>query len=249
MRLQRLIVVLLASALTTTVAFGQIGRTGTQWLTALGNAQRTSSVAADDRISIQTMSKPGFDLQWKTKLDNAPRGVYGPGQGVTATGVTIFIPMSLVTGSSNTIYGVDNDLGYVVWKRQFAGALPAGTADCPGGISAGATRIVPLNDTVTIRPASDPGRGSVGYRSLLGKPGEGVPVEGRAGGPGRSSDPAAAPAAGRGARGAPPAGEPAREQAPPAPKEQDPDRIPGSSPSPKSEAERTADAFGYGFLF
>jgi hypothetical protein len=249
MRLQRLIVVLLASALTTTVVFGQIGRTGTQWLTALGNAQRTSWVAADDRISVPAMSRPGFDLQWKTKLDNPPRGVYGPGQGVTATGVTIFIPMSLVTGSSNTIYGVDNDLGYVVWKRQFEGTLPAPSADCPGGISAGATRIVPLNDTVAIRPPSDPGRGSVGYRSLLGKPGEGVPVEGRAGGPGRSSDPAAAPAAGRGARGAPPAVEPAREQAPPAPKEQDPDRIPGSSPGPKSEAERTADAFGYGFLF
>src|SRR3954469_25960851 len=246
MRLQRLMIVLLACALTTTVAFGQIGRTGTQWLTALGNAQRTSSVAADDRISVQALSKPGFDLQWKTKLDNAPRGVHGPGQGVTATGVTIFIPMSLVTGSSNTIYGIDNDLGYVVWKRQFEGALPAVTAECPGGISAGATRIVPLIDTVAIRPPSDPGRGSVGYRSLLGKPGEGVPVEGRAAGPGRSSDPAAAPAAGRRARAGGAAVEPAREQAPPTPKEASAERIPGSSPGPKSEAERTADAYGYG---
>ena len=249
MRLHRLLIVVLAFALTTSVAFGQIGRTGTQWLTAFGNAQRTSWVAADDRISVEAMSKPGFELQWKTKLDNAPRGVHGPGQGVTATGVTIFVPMSLVTGSSNTIYGVDNDLGYVVWKRQFDASLPPPAADCPGGISAGATRIVPLNDTSTIRPPSNPGRGSAGYRSLLGKPGEGVPVEGRAAGPGRSSEPAAAPDSGRGARGAAPAIEPAREQPPPAPKEPPADRIPGSSRGPMSEAERTAEAYGYGFLF
>src|SRR5919107_4241862 len=103
MRVQRLMIVVLV-ALTATVASGQIGRTGTQWLTALGNAQRTSWVASDDRISVEALSKPGFELQWKTKLANAPRGVHGPGQGVTATGVTIFVPMSIVTGSSNTIY-------------------------------------------------------------------------------------------------------------------------------------------------
>ena len=119
MRLQRLIVVLLASALTTTVVFGQIGRTGTQWLTALATPSGRHGSPPTTESRSQAMSKPGFDLQWKTKLDNPPRGVYGPGQGVTATGVTIFVPMSLVTGSSNTIYGVDNDLGYVVWKRQF----------------------------------------------------------------------------------------------------------------------------------
>ena len=43
--------------------------------------------------------------------------------------------MSVVTGSSNTVYGIDNDLGYVVWKRRFDAALPAATAECPGGIS------------------------------------------------------------------------------------------------------------------
>ena len=50
--------------------------------------------------------------------------------------------MSIVTGSSNTVYGIDNDLGYVVWQRRFGAALPAPTASCPGGISAGATRLV-----------------------------------------------------------------------------------------------------------
>ena len=157
-------------------------------------------------------SKPGFELQWKAKLDNQPRGVHGPGQGVTATGVTFFVPMSLVTGSSNTIFGVDNDIGYVVWERNSTRSLPPATASCPGGITAAATRIVPLNDTSTIAPGFPGGRGAVGYRSLLGKPGEGVPVEGPAGAAarGRANDPAPPPAAGRGARGAAP-GRRARE--------------------------------------
>ena len=54
---------------------------------------------------------------------------------MTASGVTLFVPMSLVTGSSNNVYAIDNDIGYVVWERHFDAALPSPTAACPGGIS------------------------------------------------------------------------------------------------------------------
>ena len=81
------------------------------------------------------LSKPGFELQWKSKLDNQPRGAHGLAQGVTASGVTLFVPMSVVAGSSNNVYGIDNDLGYVVWQRHFDAALPAATAACAGGIT------------------------------------------------------------------------------------------------------------------
>ena len=50
--------------------------------------------------------------------------------------------MSIVAGSSNNVYALDNDTGYVVWQRQFDAPLPAPTAACPGGITAAATRIV-----------------------------------------------------------------------------------------------------------
>ena len=93
------------------------------------------------------LSKPGFELQWKAKLDNQPRGVHGLTQGVTASGVTLFVPMSVVAGSSNNVYGIDNDLGYVVWQRHFDAALPASTPGCAGGITAGATRIVSLTSS------------------------------------------------------------------------------------------------------
>ena len=123
MRGQRLMFVVLTSALAGSITFAQPGRGGSQWLTALADAQRTSWIRSDDKISVAALSKPGFELQWKAKLDNQPRGVHGLTQGVTASGVTLFVPMSLVAGSSNNVYGIDNDLGYVVWQRHFDAAL------------------------------------------------------------------------------------------------------------------------------
>jgi len=212
--------------------FTQPGRGGSQWLTAFADAQRTSWVRADDKISVAAMSKPGFELQWKSKLDNQPRGLNGLGQGVSAAGVTLFVPMTIVTGSSNNAYAIDNDTGYVVWQRHFDAPMPAATAQCPGGISAGATRIVRLDASATAASAGlSFGRGAAGYRSLLGEPGEGVPLEGRGAGPGR-----AAGDAGGAARGAGAAPGAARGGAAPAPPPgagrgtQQVDRIPGAPP-------------------
>ena len=108
MRGQRMVFVVVASAVAGSVALAQPGRGGSQWLTSLADAQRTSWVRTDEKISVGTLSKPGFEQQWKAKLDNQPRGPHGLGQGVTASGVTLFVPISLVTGSSNNVYAIDN---------------------------------------------------------------------------------------------------------------------------------------------
>jgi hypothetical protein len=243
----------LTSALAGTIAFAQPGRGGSQWLTSLGDAQRTSWVRTDDKISVASLSKPGFELQWRQKLDNQPRGLHGLAQGVTAAGVTLFVPMSLVTGSSNNVYAIDNDLGYIVWQRHFEASLPAPTPACPGGISSAATRIVRLDQEGV--PAAGPGRGfgrgAVGYRSLLGEPGEGVPVEAPAAGRGRAvGDPSGVPPPGAGARGTPPAAAGRRGAAPasgpaaPLPGArggQAGERIPG--------APRMEEGGAFGFLF
>jgi hypothetical protein len=250
-RRKDLLFLVLMSAVVGTITFAQPGRGGSQWLTALADAQRTSWIRTDDKISVETMSKPGFELQWKVKLDNQPRGVHGLAQGVTAAGVTLFVPVSLVAGSSNNVYGIDDDLGYVVWQRHFDAPMPAATAACSGGITAAATRIVRLDAAAPpAGRAFGGGRGAVGYRSLLGEPGEGVPVEGRAGGAGRAGDPAP-PAAGAGAaRGAPPGVEQGAARGvaaanPPIPAArggQAAERIPGA---PRSEEP----GGGFGFLF
>src|SRR4029453_19141287 len=194
--------------------------------------------------SVAALSKAGFDQQWKVQLDNQPRGLQGLAQGVTAAGVTLFVPMSVVAGSSNYVYGIDNDLGYIVWQRHFDAPLPAATAACGGGITSAATRIVRVD---ALPPAAGRGfgggRGSAGYRSLLGEPGEGVPAEGRAGGPGRAGDPAppagrgAPPGVEQGARGAPPSPPPAAARG-----GQAVERIPGA-PRPEENASP------FGFLF
>jgi hypothetical protein len=250
MTLQRVTLVAVGAVVAGSLTFAQPGRGGSQWLTALADAQRTSWVRTDDKISVPALAKGGFDQQWKAQLDNQPRGLHGLAQGVTAAGVTLFVPMSVVAGSSNYVYGIDNDLGYIVWQRHFDAPLPAATAACGGGITSAATRIVRVDVPA---PAAGRGfgggRGSAGYRSLLGEPGEGVPVEGRAGGPGRGGDPA--PAAGGAGRGAPPGVEQgARGAAPPPPPPppaaarggQTVERIPGSP-----RAEENASPFG--FLF
>ena len=57
------------------VTFAQVGRGGSEWLTAQADAQRTSWIRTDAKISVEALSKPGFELQWTSKLDNQPRGV------------------------------------------------------------------------------------------------------------------------------------------------------------------------------
>jgi hypothetical protein len=195
-------------------------------------------------ISPAALAKPGFALQWTSKLANQPRGANGLTQGVTAAGVTLFVPMSVVGGSSNNVYGIDNDLGYVVWERHFDAPLGPASGACSGGLPAPATRIV---KTEGLPPAPSGGfgggRAAVGYRSLLGEPGEGVPVEGRAGG-GRTGDPSGVPPPG--ARGAAPAAQGrGAAPAPPIPAgraSQAADRIPGT---PRMEE----GGGSFGFLF
>jgi hypothetical protein len=190
----------------------QVGRGSTEWLTAGADAQRTFWVRSDPKISVAAMSAPGFELQWTTKLDNGSRGGAGLMHGVTANGVTLFVPMSLVAGSANNIYAVDNDLGHVVWTRRFEATIPAATAQCPGGMTAGPTRIVPLDPApitfalTSLAPSG--GRGAQSYRSVIGEPGQGVPLEGRGGrGPGAGApvSPAGQAGLGLGAQ-QPPAG-------------------------------------------
>lgn len=231
-----------ACAIAGTIALAQPGRGGSQWLTARADAQRTSWIRTDAKISVESLAEHGFELQWKVKLDNQPRGSNGLAQGVTAAGVTLFVPMSIVAGSSNTVHALDNDTGYVVWRRDFDLRIPAPIPACPGGITAGATRIVRLDASATAAsPGLSFGRGAVGYRSLVGEPGEGVPTEGRIGGRGRASGDLSPPSPGAGAargRGRAPSPAPV----PGARGGQPVERIPGA---PRREEAATP----YAFLF
>ena len=97
----------------------QVNRGTTEWLTAGGDAQRTFWIRTDPRISVAAVSQPSFGLQWSADLGSRTRGLSGLGPGVSANGVTLFIPMTIVGGTANNVYALDNDTGYVVWQRHF----------------------------------------------------------------------------------------------------------------------------------
>ena len=167
----------------------------TEWPTADGDAQHTSWIRNDVSISPETMSQPGFELQWKTTLESPVRHGVSLGAGVVASGVNIFTPLSIIGAPSNQVFAVDNDTGNLFWTRRFDGTLAAGTAACPGGISGTLTRMVNLTT-----PASGAGRGGGrgrgSYGSAVGEPGAGVPIPARGGaGRGNVPPPATPPAA------------------------------------------------------
>ena len=142
MRARRITSVCAALLIASGVTLAQVGRGWSDWSTPYADAQRTSWLQTDPKISVESMSKLGFELQWTAKLHNQSRGLQGLTQGVTASGVTLFVPTSLVAGSSNNLSMLDNDTGYIVWSRTFEGTLPSPSGGCSGGITAAPTRIV-----------------------------------------------------------------------------------------------------------
>ena len=129
-------------------------------------------------------------------------------QGVTVNGVTLFTPLSIVTGD-NDVFAIDNDTGATFWYRSF-GAAPS-TSACAAPVAA--TRVALLESPApTAARGGGAGGGRGGYSSSVGSPGEGAPVPARGGGAGRGVV-APGPPAPAGAPGAapapPPAGAPA----------------------------------------
>jgi outer membrane protein assembly factor BamB len=217
----------------------QVGRGTTEWPTAGADAQRTFWIRTDPKISVASMSQPGFERQWRAKLDNQTRAGNGLTHGITANGVTLFVPMSVVAGSSNNVYALDNDTGYLVWQRHFDAPLPSATAQCPGGMTTGATRIVPLVPPPITTPASGGGRAAQSYRSVIGEPGAGVPLEARGRGP---AGPPAAAATPPPAAGTPPVPAPSTAPTPAAPAAAAPPAAVGTPPAPVPGAAPAATA-------
>ncbi|HVV46649.1 MAG TPA: hypothetical protein VHC72_15655 [Bryobacteraceae bacterium] len=154
------------------------GRGGGGWTTEGNDAQRTSSVPGDPNISVANMQKPGFRFLWKVKANNEAR------QGVSLSQALIldryigyrgFRSYAFFGGTSNNAVTLDTDLGRIEWSRHFdAPAGPAGTAACPGGMTAGVSRPTTLAEAVAAAAAGGGrGRGS-GAQAAVGQPGEGA---------------------------------------------------------------------------
>jgi outer membrane protein assembly factor BamB len=181
-------------------------RGGQEWLTSNGDAQRSSWMRSDTKISVENMRKPGFQFLWKLKLDNETKQLNSLTQPILVgniIGYRGFKSMALVGGSSDTLYAIDDDLGRIYWKTRLSTATStqSGSLLCPGGLTAGATRPVTVNPFAPGRGGGAGNRANAA-RSLVGQPDEGFPDVF-----GRGAAPAATPAP---ARGAAPAPEPPR---------------------------------------
>ncbi|HVW08697.1 MAG TPA: PQQ-binding-like beta-propeller repeat protein [Bryobacteraceae bacterium] len=158
------------------IAWAQ-GRGGGGWSTARADAQRTAWEHDNGYISLELIGKGGFALQWKRKLDNAPRQLNSLTDIAAAPGSGLNPPPTVIGGSSNNVYGIDDDTGGVSWKHHFNAALPAGgTLACPGGLTASVSRPTSLTQQVSTSVQRGLGRGRGPAQGAVGEPGEGVPM-------------------------------------------------------------------------
>jgi outer membrane protein assembly factor BamB len=145
-------------------ALAQFGRGTPEWNTTAADAQRSSWVRNDAKISAAAIQKGGFGLAWKLKL--ADSGAFS-GDTVLLNGYIGyrgFRSLGYIAGAGGQIYAVDTDLGRLEWKK------PLG----PGGISANVAR--PVSAAFPGAPVAGrggPGRGSAA-KSGVGEPNEGA---------------------------------------------------------------------------
>jgi len=162
------------------------GRGGGGWLAPRGDAQRSGSIKEDALLSPETMARPGFELQWKHKLENSQRRIGTLTAGVSGNGGGLNPAPVVMADSGNNIYGVEVDTGGSVWTRHFEASTAGGTASCPAGLTAAPVRSTTLTQAAT-GSAGARGMGRGPYLSGVGTPGQGVPpelMEGGMGGPG-----------------------------------------------------------------
>ena len=90
------------------VSYGQRG--AGDWMTSANDAQRSSWVRMDGKISAESMQKPGFTLLWKVKPKNEARQLNTLTQPALLDfyiGYRGFRSLAFVGGSSDTITGID----------------------------------------------------------------------------------------------------------------------------------------------
>ena len=113
------------------------------WTTVGMDAQRSSWVRSDRKISPETAAGPEFRFLWRMQTSNEARS----GTALTAPVLLDFLishrgfrSLAFVGGSSGGVYAMDTDLARMEWDRQFAAGPGHSSAECPGGMSANVSR-------------------------------------------------------------------------------------------------------------
>ncbi|MFL6449912.1 MAG: PQQ-binding-like beta-propeller repeat protein [Bryobacteraceae bacterium] len=148
----------------------QFGRGDSTWATTGADAQRSSWVRTDPKISKEGVTKPDFRLLWKLKLgDSSQVNSFTPAVLLTKyIGYRGFRDLALVENNNDKVYGIDVDLGRIEWTAPLKAQ---GAGSCAGDLTAGLAR-----PTVATFPsgmmAAGPGRGGPAH-SAVGEPDQG----------------------------------------------------------------------------
>ena len=123
----------------------QFGRGGEDWMTSGGDAQRSSWVRTDPKISSDRMQNPGFQFLWKRKLNNQPVQLNSLSPAILLDfyiGYRGFRSLAFVGGSSNNVFAIDTDLARLEWQTHLPSTVSAQGASlvCPGGMTANVAR-------------------------------------------------------------------------------------------------------------
>jgi outer membrane protein assembly factor BamB len=150
----------------------------TDWMTENADAQRSSWIKSDAKISKENLQKPGFQFLWKLKLKNTPKqlnSLMPPSTLERLIGYRGFRMLGFVAGSSDNIFTIDTDLGRMEWEKRLTttALTQVGTPACPGGMTTGVTR--PTLATLPSLTAGGSGFGrSTPAKSAVGEPGQGA---------------------------------------------------------------------------
>jgi hypothetical protein len=190
------------------------GRGGGEWTTSQGDAQRSSWVRTDVRLTRDAVQKGELKFLWKMKLDNETRQLNSLTTPVLMDRLIShrgFKALAFIGASGERVYAVDTDLARVYWTTiiNYSSITPPANSSwaCPGGLTAAITR--PTAFAVSAFGGGRGGGRGGGSGSSVGEPGKGAPslalVSGRGAAPGdpvpagRGATPGDPAPAGRGA--------------------------------------------------
>jgi len=185
------------------------GRGGNEWTTSGFDAQRSSWLRGDARLTKDAVQKGEFAYLWSMKLENANRQLNSLTPPVLLDrliGYRGFKSLAFVGGSDDRVFAVDTDLARPTWTTVLnysapTGGRPSSSMACPGGLSAMPSRRTALAIAAPIAggPSTGSGqaaRGGVRNGSAVGEPGRGAAALGQP--MAQRGAPPAAPGRGRG---------------------------------------------------
>jgi PQQ-like domain len=184
-RSTRAIAVAAIVTIATLITVGAQAGGGANWPTVGADAQRSSWMRTETKLSAATFSGSTFQFLWKAKLENTPVHLNALTQPLLLQNLIShkgFKALAFVGGSGDVAYAIDYDLNRIYWKQALSTAVRTGssTVTCPGGLTA-MTRAARLNPQAGGR--GGPGAGGRGPQPAPAPGARGAPGPGQPGPP------------------------------------------------------------------